>query len=46
MQYYGLPWLSYRNAIWIDAEYSSPWVPGGWGQMTKDGVHPNDRGHW
>ena len=45
LQYYGLPWLSYRNAVWIDAEYSSPWMPEGWPLLTNDGVHPNDVGH-
>jgi len=44
-QYYGLPWLSYRNAIWIDAEYKRQAVPGGWKALTNDEVHPNDAGH-
>jgi hypothetical protein len=45
-QYYGLPWLSYRNAVWIDAEYSLGWLAAhGWSTLTKDFTHPNDMGH-
>lgn len=44
-QYYTVPWLSYRNAVWIDAELSRPWFPKGWESLSKDRVHPNDRGH-
>lgn len=44
-QYYGLPWLSYRNAVWIDAEYAGTLYPGGWRTLTNDFTHPNDSGH-
>lgn len=45
LQYYGLPWLSYRNAVWIDAEYTGNLYPGGWRMLTNDFTHPNDSGH-
>ncbi|KAG1663229.1 hypothetical protein FOA52_004430 [Chlamydomonas sp. UWO 241] len=44
-QYYSLPWLSYRNAVWIDAAYRRPWFPTGWSTLSADYVHPNDVGH-
>jgi hypothetical protein len=45
LQYYTIPWLSYRNAVWVDAELSRPWFPLGWDSLSKDRVHPNDKGH-
>jgi len=44
-QYYSIPWLSYRNAVYIDAAYKRPWFPDGWKALSDDYVHPNDAGH-
>ena len=43
--YYDLPWLSYRNAVYLDAEMRSHLIPTGWSALTNDQVHPNDHGH-
>lgn len=43
VQYYGLPSLSWRNALWGSAKRTIP----GFIQadFTPDGRHPNDFGH-
>ncbi len=54
-QFYGLPWLSLRNAIWHEAEAGNPRASrsgggssgqaGAWSDVLADAVHPNDLGH-
>eukprot|EP00798_Chlamydomonas_sp_ICE-L_P013443 gene13443-19301_t len=44
-QYYELPWISFRTALWQDAEYKRGNIPGGWQDLLGDFAHPNDRGH-
>jgi lysophospholipase L1-like esterase len=46
-QYYSLPWLSYRNAVWVDAAHPTGRAsfPTGWSSLSDDYVHPNDAGH-
>ncbi|GAX83233.1 hypothetical protein CEUSTIGMA_g10659.t1 [Chlamydomonas eustigma] len=45
-QYYSVPWLSYRNAVWHDVEHPTPSHPhGNWESISPDHVHPNDLGH-
>ena len=48
-QYYGLPTVSLRDAVWLDCEYRRPGCPGGWTSIMNsavgDNVHPSDVGH-